>query len=128
MISVSARLYPCSVKFITFCFMIHQQCKTCPWKKGAKCANIPNYDLNLHQDLSKSIADEDGNLSKLNQPITGMACHYSGQNQIPCAGWLHNQIGDGNNIPLRIWFSNNYPNGSIEVDGEQKQNFQETFE
>jgi len=109
--------------------MKRQQCKTCPWRKGSKCANIPKYDLDLHQDLVETIADEGGNLSKLGQPVAIMGCHYSSdKKQIPCVGWLHNQIGDGNNIPLRIWFSDNYPNDSIKVDGEQKQNFQQTFE
>jgi hypothetical protein len=109
--------------------MKRQQCKTCPWKKGARCANIPNYNLELHESLAETIADNDGNISKLGQPPRIMGCHYSSEtNQIMCVGWLENQLGRGNNFPLRIWFHRNYPEDEIETHGKQKDSFEETFQ
>lgn len=106
---------------------ILQQCKTCPWKKGNKCENIPNYDRSLHEKLIDTIADEDSLLA-ISQPLVRvMACHYSTNgNQTECVGWLHNQLGAGNNIALRLRMLGS--GVKIILDGEQKQSFDETFE
>jgi len=109
--------------------MKRQQCKTCPWIKSNGVSDIPNYDLELHKSLIETIAERDGNISKIGKPVAIMVCHYSsGENQIPCVGWLNNQLGDGNNVQLRIYFGVNFPGDSIETIGEQKENFQQTFE
>ena len=65
-----------------------QQCKTCPWKKGNKCSDIPNYDRVLHESLIDRIADSTGNLSEVYAPgIKLMACHYSEDgNEKYCVG------------------------------------------
>lgn len=104
-----------------------EQCQTCPWKKETKCENIPNYDPQLHESLRETIAGSDGNLSKINQPIKIMACHYSTETEnIHCAGWLHNQLGVGNNIQLRLSMRNDNIS-EILIDGEQVESFDETF-
>jgi len=57
-----------------------------------------------------------------------MACHHSTNSRdLECVGWLHNQLGVGNNIPLRLSMGN-YESAELEVLGEQKKTFEETFE
>ncbi|MEG3981834.1 DUF6283 family protein [Microcoleus sp. D3_18a_C4] len=105
-----------------------KQCKTCPWKKSAKVADIPNYNRSKHESLIGTIADETGNLAGINRPIKIMACHYSEDGaERECIGWLHNQLGSGNHLPLRMqmMFCSNV--SEIEIDGEQKDSFGETF-
>lgn len=104
------------------------QCKTCPWRKDSRCSDIPNYDIELHKSLRETIAVNDGNLSKINQQMKIMACHYSDdKNNIHCAGWLHNQLGVGNNIQLRVSMMRNKNISEIVIDGEQVDNFEDTF-
>jgi hypothetical protein len=78
------------------------QCRSCPWRKDCDPAkDIPNgYSVELHQALEATIAREgEINLGTLRV----MACHYTTPSEERlCAGWLHNQIGDGNNIGLRL--------------------------
>ncbi len=105
-----------------------KQCKTCPWKLSATVADIPNYDRQQHKNLANTIADETGNLSGINSPLRIMACHHSRDgNEYECIGWLHNQLGRGNNIPLRLQMTRCSNSSQIEVDGEQKDTFDETF-
>lgn len=96
-------------------------------EKGTKCKNIPNYNLEYHQSLANTIAGDDGNLSKVNEPLKAMACHYStDKKNLYCAGWLHNQLGVGNNIQLRLSMRSN-DISDVVVDGEQVDNFDQTF-
>ena len=106
-------------------FLQTKQCKTCPWKKSTTVDDIPNYSVKTHEVLQESIADETGNISQVNQPLVVMTCHNS--IRCECVGWLHNQLGIGNNIPLRFQMRF-YSNAKyIEVDGEQKVSFKDTF-
>ena len=80
-----------------------KQCASCPWKVGADTSQIPGYKRELHKKLTRTIA-EPGRLAACDTgSICLMACHYSepGEER-PCAGWLANQLGPGNNIPLRL--------------------------
>ncbi|MGB8688917.1 MAG: hypothetical protein WCD53_16485 [Microcoleus sp.] len=105
-----------------------KQCKSCPWKLSATVADIPNYNVDRHEKLIDTIADETGNLSKIGQPIKIMACHYSyDDNEYECIGWFYNQLGSGNHIPLRILMLSCSNLNEIQVDGEQKDTFDETF-
>lgn len=105
-----------------------KQCKTCPWKMSATIADIPNYDVDRHQKLIDTIADETGNLSKIGCPMKIMACHHSSNgHEYECIGWLHNQLGNGNHIPLRMQMMYCSSVKEIELDGEQKDTFQDTF-
>ena len=77
------------------------QCKSCPWKVSADpAAEIPGYKRDLHCKLTATIADGAASLAG---PLRVMACHYSKTGaETPCAGWLDNQLGVGNNLGLRM--------------------------
>jgi hypothetical protein len=103
-----------------------RQCRSCPWKVDCDPErDIPNgYSRDLHEGLRRTIAqDTRVYVERLNI----MACHYSEiGSEIPCAGWLHNQIGPGNNIPVRLAVMR----GTLpfpEIDGEQHETFDETL-
>ena len=68
-----------------------------------------------------------GSLAGMGRPLRVMACHYSTEgNEKACVGWLANQLGPGNNIPLRICASKG-DFGRIELDGEQHKTFEDTL-
>lgn len=54
-----------------------------------------------------------------------MACHES--HDAHCIGWLVNQIGEGNNIPLRIRMMDCANASRIELRGEQHRSFDDTL-
>jgi hypothetical protein len=103
------------------------QCRSCPWRVDCDpLTDIPNgYSVELHESLRETIA-EPGAVC-----LTGlkriMACHYSKVGEeIPCAGWMHHQLGDGNNIWLRIEvMRKRMP--MPEVIGEQHKRFEDTL-
>ena len=105
------------------------QCATCPWCVDCDPAkDIPNgYSVELHEALTGTIA-RPGDISGLfSRDLRAMACHYSKVGEeIPCAGWLANQIGDGNNIAARIEVMQGRMPVPIIV-GEQHQRFEDTL-
>ncbi len=110
-----------------------KQCNTCPWRKDSKVKNIPNYCPELHKDLQDTIADEPP-VEQLEQLFDSsldiMLCHYSGLNSPKknyCIGWVHNQLGIGNNIWLRLHFMTCENGNKLEVIGEQVKTFKNTF-
>jgi hypothetical protein len=86
------------------------QCAKCPWKQGTDPTSI-GYDKDRHHSMAKTIAEPGSiagimNVGDAGIPAGGfrldvMGCHED-EHETPCIGWLVNQIGDGNNIPLRI--------------------------
>lgn len=103
-----------------------KQCATCPWKVDSDTNNIPNYDASLHEQLRNTIATEIR--IKISGVIQNMACHYStDEDPQYCIGWLYNQLGSGNNIPLRIHFLQCTNASQIEVYGAQHQRFEDTL-
>jgi hypothetical protein len=104
-----------------------KQCRTCPWKVSCSPEeDIPNYSLELAKALRSTISD--GSITGLaEQERRIMACHYSEQgNDITCAGWLHNQLGHGNNLGVRM----DVIRGRLpapEVDGKQHDNYEDTL-
>lgn len=54
-----------------------------------------------------------------------MACHET--HDAHCIGWVVNQVGSGNNIGLRIRMMSCENYGSIKLQGEQHQTFEETL-
>lgn len=80
-----------------------RQCKKCPWKVGVNPFDIPGeYCPDKHAALADTIADPEAPYD-LTVPLRIMACHETGVDaELPCVGWLVNQMGDGNNIPLRL--------------------------
>jgi len=102
------------------------QCKSCPWR--IDCVpdrDIPNYAPELHVGLDKTIRSGLETMFQKERHI--MACHYSKPGEeFPCAGWLANQLGSGNNIGVRL----SVMTGSMstpEIDGPQHETFEETL-
>lgn len=103
------------------------QCPKCPWRVDTDPFEIPDgYDPEKHKALSCTIAT--GNyLSDMGNCHT-MACHHSETgNEQHCVGWLWNQLGEGNNIPLRLRMRNCTNIGKIKVIGEQHRRFEDTL-
>lgn len=101
------------------------QCKTCPWRTDCDpLKDIPNgYSMDLHRGLACTIAEP----GALFEPRIAMACHYSpvGEER-PCAGWLHHQIGPGNNIAARMAVMRGLLPVPV-VDGDQHPTFEDTL-
>jgi hypothetical protein len=102
-----------------------KQCKSCPWRVGCEpMRDIPNYDPELARGLKRTIQS---GLSSISDCIRIMACHYSKPGEeLACAGWLHNQLGPGNNLGVRL----RVMVGQLpvpEVDGEQHENYEDTL-
>lgn len=103
-----------------------KQCRSCPWRVGCvPDRDIPNYSRELHERLNRTVIS---GIASLTAPVNRiMACHYSESGaEIPCAGWLANQIGDGNNIAMRLAILV----GKMpvpETDGPQHEHFEETL-
>jgi len=101
-----------------------KQCKKCPWKVSTNPHAIPDgYSCDLHKGLHSTIA-QPGDLSH----NKAMACHHSpvGKEDY-CIGWLHNQLGVGNNIALRMRMMSCYNINEMKVYGEQHQRFIDTL-
>jgi hypothetical protein len=103
-----------------------KQCVSCPWR--VDCVpdrDIPNYNPELHVGLrAKTIRS---GLESLASCSVQMACHYSKPGkQFACAGWIHNQVGSGNNISVRLAVAH----GRLpipEVVGDQHEAFDDTL-
>jgi hypothetical protein len=103
------------------------QCEKCPWRVDVDPNDIPNgYCEVRHQNLSATIA-KPGALN-FNRVINVMACHESpvGKEQ-HCIGWLYNQLGDGNNIALRIQMRQCENLKDMRIVGEQHSRFEDTL-
>lgn len=103
-----------------------KQCKKCPWRVDVDPHDIPDgYCETKHAALSGTIAR---GLSIGLTDLRMMACHETpvGKER-PCVGWLHNQLGPGNNIALRLWAIRNLRNEKLELVGEQHATFEDTL-
>jgi len=101
------------------------QCAKCPWKVNTNPHDIPDgYSVDKHKALSCTIA-KDVNPFR----VTGaMSCHHStGEDEMYCVGWLHNQLGVGNNIGLRIRMMKCENIGKLKTVGKQHQRFEDTL-
>lgn len=87
------------------------QCKACPWRVGVDpWTAIPTYDHAKHVALANTVAapdlDVEGTVDHMNAVLSGakpmhvMTCHET--DAAHCIGWLANQLGDGNNLLLRL--------------------------
>jgi hypothetical protein len=98
------------------------QCVKCPWRKDVDPRDIPNgYDEEKHRALACTIAN-DADLFAVTQ---AMACHET--HDTHCIGWLVNQLGRGNNIPLRIQMLSCENVRSIRLVGKQHETFEDTL-
>lgn len=103
-----------------------KQCAKCPWKKGVNPHDIPNgYSVEQHNTLASTIADPNDVYSTLGSELRIMTCHET--EQAHCVGWLHNQLGAGNNIGLRLQMRNCENLGKLRVVGEQHERFEDTL-
>jgi hypothetical protein len=102
-----------------------KQCKTCPWKVDADPFEIPNgYCTKKHAALKDTIARG----LNIGGTLRLMACHYSQEGaELPCVGWLANQLGPGNNIGLRLAVIHKRIDADFELDGEQHERFEDTL-
>lgn len=106
-----------------------KQCDTCPWRVKTDPHQIPNgYSVDKHRKLASTIAEPGSVASLDNESYRAMACHYSEPKEERfCVGWLHHQLGRGNNIELRLAMMD-YDNASkIEVIGQQHVRFEDTL-
>lgn len=103
-----------------------KQCKACPWKVTTDPFDIPNgYCPTKHASLRDTIA-EPGRFIPGNLHI--MACHmFPVGAEKPCVGWLHNQLGVGNNLGLRMAVLSGRVSAEYELDGKQHEQFEDTL-
>lgn len=101
------------------------QCAKCPWRVETNPRDIPRgYSEEKHKGLVRTIAGEDS-FMKLYEPLYIMACHEDHESH--CIGWLHNQLGAGNNIPLRIAMRSCTNADKIRLRGKQHERFEDTL-
>lgn len=102
------------------------QCQKCPWLVDVDPHDIPNgYCEDKHRALSGTIADQSDVLSTLRGEQKAMACHEL--EDAHCIGWLHNQLGRGNNIGLRMAMLSCENGATIRLRGEQHETFEDTL-
>lgn len=103
-----------------------KQCKHCPWKVSTNPHDIPDgYCEVKHANLKSTIAEE-GRLTM--GPLKAMSCHHStGEDGMYCVGWIHNQLGVGNNIGLRIRMMGCDNIRDLRVYGKQHERFEQTL-
>lgn len=103
------------------------QCAKCPWKVETNPYDIPHgYCEIKHRNLQKTIAKETD--FSFGDMLQVMACHHSKKTEMEhCVGWVHNQLGVGNNIGLRLkmMFYENIQD--LKIIGEQHLRFEETL-
>lgn len=110
--------------------MTRRQCEKCPWKVTTNPHEIPmGYSEEKHRRLVNTVA-EPGSIEKIlsRADLRIMACHESpiGE-EVPCVGWLVNQLNEGNNIQLRLAVSLGKFNADVQTVGEQHPNLEATF-
>ena len=103
-----------------------RQCKLCPWRKAVDPTTIPNgYSADKHRALASTIAAP-GDLTGLTEPtLPVMTCHET--QDAHCIGWLHHQLGPGNNLPLRLHMRGCTNGHALRLRGEQHATFEETL-
>jgi hypothetical protein len=105
-----------------------RQCEHCPWRVETNPYDIPHgYDVEKHRALEHTIATP-GDLTALfdpTRPLAVMACHET--DHAMCLGWLIHQLGDGNNIPLRLRMRGCTNVDTVRLRGAQHATFADTL-
>lgn len=102
------------------------QCNKCPWRVEVDPHDIPNgYCPTKHAALAGTIAKPGDMTNAFSGELRAMACHETGDAH--CIGWLANQLGPGNNIPLRMRVIDCGNIGKIRLKGEQHKTFKDTL-
>lgn len=104
-----------------------RQCEKCPWRADVDPHTIPNgYDVEKHRRLGERTIAKEGELPGRDLHI--MACHESMPGrEVPCVGWLDNQLNDGNNLGLRLAVHMKLISADYELVGEQRARFEDTL-
>ena len=102
--------------------------KKCPWKVSTDPHEIPNgYCEEKHVKLAETIA-RPGELSFGDRTIRMMACHETpAGKELPCVGWLVHQLGEGNNLQLRMAVITGQVNADVVTVGEQHTCLEDTL-
>lgn len=105
-----------------------KQCAKCPWKVSTDPHDIPGgYCETKHEALAGTVA-EPANLASLGGDLLAMACHESHPgSELPCVGWLENQLGAGNNLVLRMAALTGQIDADVDTVGEQHQRLEDTL-
>jgi hypothetical protein len=104
-----------------------RQCKDCPWKVATNPHDIPNgYCERKHRALESTIANP--GIPNVIGSVRVMACHETPVGrELPCVGWMAQQLGPGNNIALRVAVADGVLDANFELDGEQHMSLADTF-
>ena len=107
--------------------MARKQCAKCPWRKDVNPFDISDgYCPTKHANLRDTIAVPEE--IRIGGGLKIMACHESRVGrESPCVGWLANQLGPGNNIPLRLLARRDQSLDDLELVGEQHEDFEDTL-
>lgn len=107
---------------------VRRQCAKCPWKVSTDPREIPDgYCERKHAALAGTIA-EPGSLRALTRPLRVMACHETkAGRELPCVGWFHNQMCDGNNLALRLAVMRGDVDSNVRVVGPQHATLEDTL-
>lgn len=102
------------------------QCAKCPWKVTTDPHDIPDgYCEVKHANLKGTIAE---GLNIGSAGLRVMACHESEPGkELACVGWMHHQMGAGNNIALRLAVMSKRIDGNVKTVGEQHRSFEDTL-
>jgi uncharacterized protein DUF6283 len=103
------------------------QCAKCPWKVSTDPFDIPGgYDPDKHAKLTSTIATP-GEL-RIGGAMRMMACHETtAGKELPCVGWLVQQLGAGNNIGLRIAAWTGQVDANVKTVGPQHERLEDTL-
>lgn len=106
--------------------MTRKQCRKCPWRIDVNSRDIPHgYCEKRHAALVSTIA-EPGALPSNTLRI--MACHETPiGRELPCVGWLMNQLGPGNNIGVRLAVMRGRIDADVQLIGEQHARLEDTL-
>ena len=101
------------------------QCAKCPWRVDVDPHELPNgYSVDKHAALASTIAAP-GALPDPGAPLRVMACHEP--EDAHCVGWLLHQLGQGNNLALRLRMLSCANAGELRLRGAQHQTFEATL-
>ena len=93
-------------------------CRTCPWRVGQHADEIPNFRLELAEELIDTTSDQ------LGAPM--FQCHQSkGGQEVVCVGWLWRYGWDSIGIRLRLL---NHEMTPDELESDPNIELHETFE
>jgi len=102
-----------------------RQCEKCPWRVETDPRDIPNgYSESRHRELTSTIAEP----GALHTSANAMSCHeHPAGDEAHCIGWLVNQIGQGNNLSLRMQMFSCENLDRIRLLGDQHPTLEDTF-